>query len=704
MNIQNLFGPFLSAVGFLLIPFFFSTSSVMAQETPPDQARLEISAITIIVTPTRTERELREAPSSASIISFEDLSTLSATGIADALQDMPGVEVFDLSVAGAKRVQIRGESGSRVLVMIDGQRISEQKSMDGAALLIDPNRIERIEVIKGPGSVLYGSEAIGGVVNIITKKGGDRPVQGEISATYDSSAAGLNGYASVFGGFEGFSYRLSGNWTDYGDRRTPRGLLGSSSYELQDHAAFLGYRKGKVALGATYDNYRSDLNSHTPEGTVGGTLTYFQLDLPRWDRQKWGGHLEFNDLTSFLPRMRLDVYSQNTRKLFKNDMDLSIPMGRFGSMVIENRITTDNDQDTTGLNFQMDLRPHSDHYFIIGYEPVYDELDAGTETVSATHSPMPPPSGSHSTSTTNYIYDAAMSAHSLYIQDEWAFNSAWKATLGLRQTWRQSELKNTNDPSVDLTDSRDSHPVFSAGLTYSHGEHIVLRGLFSQGYRFPNLQQLFIGTMHGGSEPTFPNPDLDPESSNNYEFGIRFDNGALELDVAGFASLSENYITTVAVTGGRRFANIEETKSYGTEITAGYSIGSSGWQPYGSGTWLRRKYVGDAYSTYNTGEPGFIGRIGIRYERPLWKNRLQLYGDLFGRGATRAEEDYSSGERETYPSWATLNLTLGCRFGQQKQYFATMNLGNLFDRSYFTAQSTLLQPGTHAVIKIGASF
>jgi len=175
----------------------------------------------MVITATRTERELQKVPSSISVVTEEDLNRSDATTLADALQDVPGIKVFDQSIPGAKRVRIRGESGARVLVLIDGQKIPEQKSMDGAALLIDPNRSRQIEVIKGPASVLYGSEAIGSVINIITKKGGARQVQAELSTTYDTSADGVNGYASVFSGVDRFSCRLSGSWTDYGDRRTP---------------------------------------------------------------------------------------------------------------------------------------------------------------------------------------------------------------------------------------------------------------------------------------------------------------------------------------------------------------------------------------------------------------------------------------------------------------------------------------------------
>jgi hemoglobin/transferrin/lactoferrin receptor protein len=658
----------------------------------------------IVITATRTERELQKVPSSISVVTAEDMTRSDATTLADLLQDVPGVEVFDQSIAGAKRVQIRGESGARVLVLIDGQKISEQKSMDGAALLIDPDRVERIEVIKGPASVLYGSEAIGGVVNLITKKGGTRPVQAELRTTYDTSADGVNGYASVFGGLDGFSYRLSGTRTDYGDRRTPDRTLDNSSYETREFSAFGGYDIDRMSIGVLYDRYQSDIDSHTPEGTTGGTLTYFQLDLPRWDREKISAYAELRDVGDSIPRMRLDVYFQNTRKLFKNDMNLSIPISPpFRNMIIENRITTDNDQDAFGSGFQMDWTPHHAHYLIFGYEPVFDRLDAATTTVSRQDSPMPPPSGTQTESTEHSIYDAAMDTHAVFLQDEWTLPSNLTATLGVRQTWLRSELKDTTEPSLEKGSTDDSYPVFSAGLTYDGVDNLVLRGLFSRGYRFPNLQQLFIGTVHGSADPTFPNPDLEPETSSNYEIGARFDNSAWVADITGFYSDAADYISTAPVTGGRRFVNVDTAETYGAELTLGYTFPGLGLTPYASATWLKRKFTRDGSSTYDTGLPELKGRTGLRYEQ-LFRGHIDFYSDIYARWAAKAEEQLSDGTRETHGSWETLNLTLGARFGRQQQYFTTLNLNNIFDRSYATARSTLDQPGFHAVIKAGVTF
>jgi len=701
MSIRMMFhGRFRPAIlGFLMM--ICAAGGVRSETETGEDAAMDIQQI--VVTATRTEHELGTAPSSVSVVSGDDLARADATTIADALQDVPGIAVFDQSVPGAKRVQIRGESGSRVLVLIDGQKISEQKSMDGAALLIDPNRIARIEVIKGPASVLYGSEAIGGVVNIITKKGGTRPVQVEAIASYDTSSDGFAGYAAAFGGYKGFSYRLSGGWTDYHDRRTPEGTLDNTAYEIGDVASFLGYDTDTLSIGFGYDNFQSDANSHTPEGTTDDTLTYFQLDLPQWDREKFTGHVELRDLADWLPRLRANAYFQNTRKLFNNDMDITVRMGPAGTMRIENRITTDNDQDTLGGNFQIDWTPHDRHYVIIGYDPVLDRLDALTEIHSRVNSPMPPPLGSQTTPEDSFTYDAEMDTHGLYVQDEWSLPLDLTATLGFRQTWVSSRLRGTSNPALSPGESDDGHPVFSAGLTYGGVEHLTLRALFSQGYRFPNLQQLYIGTVHGSADPTFPNPDLNAEKSNNFEIGARFDNAALALNVAAFFSDAKDYISTALVSGGRQFTNVEKAETAGVEIDLSYTVADWGLSPYISGTFIQRKFTNDDFSTSDTGEPDLWGRAGLRYEREIGSN-VALLSDLYARFATEAEEEFADGTRETHDAWETLNLTLGARFGERRQYFATLNLNNLLDQSYTTAQSSTVQPGFHAVLKAGLSF
>lgn len=180
---------------------------------------------TVIVTANRSESSLWDSPATIQVIDRQTLQNSTSVSIADDLQDIPGVEVTDNALAGRKQIRIRGEASSRVLILIDGQVVSYQRAGQnyGAGLLIDESALERIEVVKGPYSVLYGSQAIGGVVNFITKKGGDKPLGGSIKAVYNSATAGWEESAAAWGSIGNFDYRINGSYSDQGDRDTPDG-------------------------------------------------------------------------------------------------------------------------------------------------------------------------------------------------------------------------------------------------------------------------------------------------------------------------------------------------------------------------------------------------------------------------------------------------------------------------------------------------
>lgn len=132
----------------------------------------DVTTEDVKVTASRVEKELMDVNMSVSVVTAEEIARSEARTIGELLKDIPGVRINNDGGQGIKRVGIRGENAFHTLVMIDGQKIAEHKSMSGSPMLIDPSMVERIEVIKGPASVLYGSDAIGGAINIITKKGG----------------------------------------------------------------------------------------------------------------------------------------------------------------------------------------------------------------------------------------------------------------------------------------------------------------------------------------------------------------------------------------------------------------------------------------------------------------------------------------------------------------------------------------------------
>jgi hemoglobin/transferrin/lactoferrin receptor protein len=608
---------------------------------------------------------------------------------------------------------IRGEGSERTLILVDGQKISENKSMDGTPLLIAPENIERIEVIKGPASVLYGSEAIGGVVNIITKKGGDKPLEATISETYNSATNGWNSFGSVFGNYKQFGYRISGNYSDQGDITTPGGTLDNSDFETQEFDVYLDYSWQNGKIGVAYDNYSSDINLYTPEGTVGAPLTAFQLDLPAWDREKYSAFVELDDISNFLVKAKANAYYQDTVKEFQQNMSMymSMPMGpppasEFGS---DTTMFTENNQNTIGSEIQLDWVFFDRLYQITGFNYSSDRLDAdySKEKIVNT-STFPPIMGFDPVGTyvTDYNYKAQLDTYAVYIQHEWTLPANFTLTYGARNTWIKSELSDTTDPALKEEDASDSHPVFSAGVAWSGVDGLTLRALFSQGYRVANLQQLYIGTVHGGLGVTLPNHELDPETSNNYEFGVRYENSGLYFDLAAFRNNATDYITTqnTSAPDTRQFQNIDKAETTGVEISAGYTIANTAFTPYVSGTWIQREFDNDGFSTRKTGLPTLKGRYGVRYDKNLSDVGVSIFIDVYGRSASSAEDEFSDGTIEKYASWETANITMGAYFGTERQYRLDFNLNNLFDREYETANGNMPEAGTNAVIKLSVTF
>ena len=158
------------------------TAAVLAAE--PEMAAgasgaglTQVQGETVVVTASRMAQPLLDVDASMAVVSAEQARTMGVDNVPEMLREEPGVTLMSDGTPGVKRVALRGENPSRTLLMVDGQRIDDQKNKSGAPLLINPYFIERIEVVKGPSSVLYGSDALGGIVNVITKQAAEVPFE-----------------------------------------------------------------------------------------------------------------------------------------------------------------------------------------------------------------------------------------------------------------------------------------------------------------------------------------------------------------------------------------------------------------------------------------------------------------------------------------------------------------------------------------------
>ncbi len=690
-----------------------STPVGWAADAPQTNSTARTSEV--VVTATRTERELFDVPSSMAVVTSQQMARTPKRTIAEQLQDIPGIQVTDGGMGGgAKRIMIRGESAARVLILIDGMKLSEQKSMDGSMLLIGPENIERIEVIKGSASVLYGSEAIGGVVNIITKKGGSKPIQGTLVSTYDGSNDSFTPFGALYGTSNGFSYRVSGDYTDASDKRGGSGTIDNSSYLQRNYSAYLDYAWNNGKAGFGYDHFWSNINIPSSSSVEASTSVTVNLGLPQWKRDRLYGFFEQEKISDYLQKIKLTAFTQKTEKDFANEIDVLVRMNPMMTMNSNTELFTKNEQRSYGSTLQTDWTLGDSHYVVAGIDYLRDNLDADESrsaftTMYMNGNPMP---GYPRPSADNGLYKhkAHQETLALFLQDEWSLHEDWTATLGARSTWVWSALDETNDAKLSTGKDSDSHIVGSAGLVYSGFEDWRLRANYSQGYRYPILQQMYMGTVHGSADVTYPNPNLKPETSQSFELGARYEIGGFKADLATYYTMAEDYIYRAASmdSGTTRytFSNSNSADTYGSELELSYTYAPWNLTPYINGAYMHRtidRGSDNGGSTSQTGDPRWTGKTGVRYEKEF-SPEFSMHTDAFVRMAASAREQLTTGETLHNGGWATANFAIGGKFGKDKALFADLNLNNIFDKRYTPAAASLEDPGFHAVLRIGMEF
>ena len=665
------------------------------------------------VTATRVTRDLMDVPMSVGVVGEQEIAKKGTALVGRLVEDVPGVQLTTNGMPGQQYVKIRGEDVDRTVILIDGQRLFEQKSMIGTPILVDPSSIERIEVIKGPASVLYGSDAIGGVINIITKKGGDKPLQGSIGLSYDGSGDGFTQNASIYGSYNGWKYRLSGSNSDYKDFNAPDGVTmrGDSDFDTHSLSGFLSYDFTEdLTMGVTADWYKGNYNTPFPVGDE-DTYNDFFVKIKPWERKKLGFFADAKNLNDYWARLRFDVYVQDTSKKMQNYIYPNTSASPFPTMVKVNNFT-DNTNQNVGVSVQTEWQLGESNYLIVGAGIQSDKLDGTTKTNQYSYVALPPMFGgvSETDSWSSTDIEASQDTYYAFLSNETILPADLTATYGVRFTSVKTSLDKYDVIGTEgfpTGSDTSSNTSFNFGLVWRGIEDLAVRANWGQGFRVANAEDKYYLTSMGGGT-ILPNPDLDPETSNNFELGARYTGDKLDLDVAAFLSLADDYINTKTINDTGmiyQYENVGKATTYGVELTASYELPYN-ITPYASMTWMRRQfdYGGILGKTYDTGTPDFTYRAGVRFEHDfgLWT----FTADTYARGATdRDEESESEGviTKTHHSGYTTANIELGALFGDERQYSVTAAVLNIFDKEYYVNDS-LPEAGVHAVVTANARF
>lgn len=465
----------------------------------------------IVVTANRLESEPREVGSSVTVITAEEIALRRKTTVAELLRTVPGVEVVRGGGPGQiTSAFVRGGSSSQTLVLLDGVRLNAPTTgaFDLANLTTDA--VERIEIVRGPQSTLYGSEAVAGVINIVSKAGREGR---RVSALAEAGQLGSRRLrAGVDGGGERFDYALTAS-----DEST-RGVSSASEragnterdpYDVTSAAARLGWRlAGDGEVGLHLRVFDAEV------GNDGFDFFLGPVDDPNRVQTREG-------LTGSLrARLELSPRWSQTFVLGINDERLagSDPDDAFSNFLVDSR--------SIELSSQSDLALSESGVLTLGL--AYEERDGGS-------------AGS---------FDERVEVASAFVQHAWSWDDRVHVTAGARH---------------------DDHSQFGGETTYrlaaswSLASDTRLHGSFGTGFKAPTLNDLFF--------PFFSNPDLEPETSRGFDLGVeqRWGGDRWRVDATFFETDFEDLIAFSFVTFVPE--NFAEAESSGVELTLEYRPG-----------------------------------------------------------------------------------------------------------------------------------
>lgn len=561
-----------------MVGALFLAAPAAAQETPPaDEPRATATTEklepeethdasffdTITVTATGTERPTFEVATPVTVINAETIARQQPDNAASLLREQPGVDVQGVGPNQARPI-IRGQRGLRVLFLEDGLRLNNarrQTDFGEIAGLVDLDSVESVEVVRGPASVLYGSDAIGGVLNLVPSRPSilaGKSYSGQAEGRYASATDGYRGGASVAGRFGKFDAQLGGSDRSFEDYDAPTGSFGdirlSDTVPVEDTALddnslwgnFVYRLTDSQYLRLRAQHYRADQTGFgfvDPAAYGGDTSTSIRILYPFQNFDRYA--LTYEGSALGLPvadTIDAKGYWQSNERALVNDIDIDIgPLGPgfpHSGVAIDTRNETD--LDTWGLRFEAIKGLGANHMLTWGSEAYRDDSKNTDDSLTTTtlRFPFPPFEMSFPEhDTVPNAPNAENTSLGFFAQDEWTAGPRFRMTAGTRWQKVSTKAEATEGWDVNGLDFSDDKLVGALTATYQITSSLNALASYGTAFRAPNIiERLFNGPTPEGTGFQILNPDLQSESSDNWDLGIKYRRQDAFLELVGFRS------------------------------------------------------------------------------------------------------------------------------------------------------------------------
>lgn len=614
----------------------------------------------VVVTATRTQEEVKAVPQTVEVITKEDIEQLGATDVYSALRLAANVDVTSAGMAG-HNVMIRGMSTNHTLILIDGKRFAGEDTSATQNVYalgrLSLSNIERIEIVRGSASAQYGSDALGGVINIITKKSKEPSVMVGIS----TGSEAINNYYHIDFGKQGnFSSTFDMRFSDV-RKNMQSGDEGSNYYGPIQDFNFAGTwdlgndKEIDLTLGYYNEHTKADYaDKYTSTGVFQTSKDKKEwYDYRRYDYSLgYSGKTDNSDymIRTFYSRLDKENNLYNYRNNFPEPMENIL-----GSMYPK----YDWDKSTYtlwGIEGKNTVQLSDNHLLTFGGEYRQNKVE-GTRLSDGGDNVHQVSQSGNGIVSNKYYSDKEINTWAGYIQDEWQVNDKLLVIPSMR---------------YDHDSSFGGEVTPKIGATYFISDNSRIKANWGKGFKAPTISELYMAmhrAMGGQTVNVYGNPDLKPEKSTSWDISFEAEKDNNFGKLTYFNNDVKNLITTKQIGSSyydQSYVNVDEAEIDGVEMEIGRNLDDK-WTIKATSNWLDAtdKVSGDRLDNrernMTTLQLLYDDHDNWGYSAILWQQWANKYH--------YNDNDYN---------FTTTNFVLNKKFGEGNRVYAGVD--NIFDK------------------------
>lgn len=633
-----------------------------------------------IVTSTLYEKLIKETPIPIETISKKEINNKNYTNIAEALQNEPGLSIRKDGI-WATEATIRGMSQNNIVTIIDGARIETSTNLAAGMSLIDINDIERIEVIKSGASSIYGSGAMGGVVNIISKYQSYSDkfiISGSLSSGFNSVNDGRIGTLTLFANSKAWRIKLNSSYRDAKDTQIPSGRLPNSSFRDNNISASIGLKP--------FSNQELILNIQSfnalDVGITGGA-TFPESASAKYlkaNRKLYSAEYKINNISERFLSLSAKAFHQ---KIFRDVEVIPNP---------NTRLNPGADHKIYGANLNTRFLIKNNNYFVAGFDYWQREYNGYRyrhiipQNRVIFEKPLP---------------DAMFQSLGIYLHNDLILiPDKLNLMFGGRYDFiivsnkdvdnpvyiETNGVRNDNPPKNPLasfasTKEENQSWSINVGTLYSVTNDINFTLNISRSFRAPNLEERYqfielFGFTYLG------NPSLKPEEGYFIDFGMQYRSDKFSARINTFFNSLNNLVVDEFNTVDSLFrkTNIGKANLYGFETAFEADIYNN-FILYGNISYVRGKDV-DLKSDLPQ-MPPLSSRFGIR-------TPVIYFASIDFSASVSADQNNVSTDEQKTPGYTLFDISINSKEFNIGSTKTSLHLGvqNIFNKSYRNHLST----------------